>query len=485
MATSIESLPLLRNGQEYLSQSKKTLMGIHGEKLLDVSIAPEIHVQMALPINKGAGYNLLQEMPIDDIIDIYVQAGKIYSSDMLIGGISTSIDEWAELITLSTGMPIQYVQGALGSIPAIFRKRQLQRLLKANSPTGHLDIYDDFVGVRGTTRFAWSPRGRNVGVALPGNHPAVSMLGALMPLFKMPAILRSSSAEPFSAFRLCRALWDAGLPSEALFHFVTDRSIVDTIVRNSDLGVIFGNEWVLKAYENNSKIKTYGPGRSKILIDIDNLSPTLTDLSVDISHQSITLDGGRGCINASGIVYNSKEGYEEFKEKLAKRMATVEVLDPMDSRAEIPAMSISAAQGLHRFIKSRMTGNIHDVTAKYRGTEDFLHVENDLAYLMPTLLELDEEHIMRTDEYPFAFGTITRPDDYFAEELVENSLSLGLLTDNPSKAKKLLQNPSIKKVFVNNQTFLMDIAAPHEGFQADFLYRSKATNYDGINNIMK
>lgn len=485
MATSIESLPLLRNGQEYLSQSKKTLMGIHGEKLLDVSIAPEIHVQMALPINKGAGYNLLQEMSIDDIVDIYVQAGKIYSSDMLIGGISTSIDEWAELITLSTGMPIQYVQGALGAIPAIFRKRQLQRLLKANSPTGHLDIYDDFVGVRGTTKFAWSPRGRNVGVALPGNHPAVSMLGALMPLFKMPTILRSSSSEPFSAFRLCKALWEAGLPSEALFHFVTDRSIVDTIVRNSDLGIIFGSEWVLKAYENNSKVKTYGPGRSKILIDIENLSPTLTDLSVDISHQSITLDGGRGCINASGIVYNSKEGYDDFKEKLAERMASVDVLDPMDPRAQIPAMSISSAQNLHGFIKSRMTGNIHDVTAKYRGKEDFLHVENDLAYLMPTLLELDEEHSMRTDEYPFAFGTITRPNDYYAEELVENSLSLGLLTDDPSKAKKLLQDPSIKKVFVNNQTFLMDIAAPHEGFQAEFLYRSKATNYDGINNIMK
>ena len=92
---------------------------------------------------------------------------------------------------------------------------------------------------------------------------------------------------------------------------------------------------------------------------------------------------------------------------------------------------------------------------------------------------------MRTDEYPFSFGTITQPHDYFAEELVENSLSLGLLTDDPSKAKKLLQDPSIKKVFINNQTFLMDIAAPHEGFQADFLYRSKATNFDGINNILE
>ena len=58
-------------------------------------------------------------------------------------------------------------------------------------------------------------------------------------------------------------------------------------------------------------------------------------------------------------------------------------------------------------------------------------------------------------------------------------------TDNPSKARNLLRDPTIKKVFVNDQTFLMDIAQPHEGFQGDFLYRSKATNYDGINNLMK
>ncbi|GAH71308.1 unnamed protein product, partial [marine sediment metagenome] len=241
MATSLGALPLLRNGEEYLSQNKKSLFGIHGEKLLDVAIAPEIHVQMALPINKGAGFTLLQNMSIDDIIDIFVEAGKIFVNNMVINGISTSIDEWAELITRSTGMPITYTQNALNIVPQLFRKRALQRILRANSPTGNIQIYDEFVDVRGNTRFSWSPRGKNVGIALPGNHPSVSLLGALIPLFKMPAILRASSSEPFTSFRLCKALWDAGLPPESLFHFVTDRSIVDTIVRNSDLGIVFGN----------------------------------------------------------------------------------------------------------------------------------------------------------------------------------------------------------------------------------------------------
>jgi len=485
MATSsIGALPLLRNGEEYLSQSKKTLIGINGERLLDVSIAPEMHIQLALPINKGAGFQLLQSMSIDDVIDIYVEAGKVFQNDMLINGISTSLEEFSELICLSTGMPITYVNNALNIIPQLFQKCSLKRILRASSPTGSLAIYDDFVDVRGNTRFAWSPKGRNCGVALPGNHPSVSLMGAIIPLFKVPTILRASSSEPFTSFRLCKALWEAGLPSESLFHFVTEHSSVDAIVRQSDLGVIFGNEWILKAYEKNSHIKTYGPGRSKILVDIENMSPTLMNLSLEIAYRSITLDGGRGCINASGIVFNGDDGYEEFKGKLAERLASVQPLNPMDPKAEIPAMQPDPCRRLYKFIRSRIKNDVNDITAKYRGFEEFIQVEDNLAYLLPTLLEVGEESAIRTDEYPFSFGTIVQPRDYYAEELMEDSLSVGYLTDEPSKAKNLIRNPTVKKVFVNDQTFLMDIAQPHENFLADFLYMSKATNYDGVNNYL-
>ena len=484
MAISIDTLPLLKDGIEYISQSKKTLKGIHGENLLDVAIAPEIHVQMAIPISK-ASFHTLQSIPIDEIVSIFCEAGKIFTQDMLINGFSTSLDEWSELITLSTGMPIRYVQNALNMIPHIFTKKQLKRLLRANSPTGNLAIFDDFVGVRGNTRFGWNPRGMNVGVGLPGNHPGTSLLGTLIPLFKIPAIIRASSSEPFTSFRICKALWEAGLPHESLFHFVTDHSTVDAIVRQSDLGIMFGNEWILKAYENNSKIKTYGPGRSKVLLEIENMSTTHFDLATELAFQSIHFDGGRGCINSSGVVYNSPQMYDEFKEKLATKLASLEPLDPMNPRAEIPAMDPDSARGLYKFIKSRMTGKINNLTVEIRGEEEFLHVEDNLAYLMPTLLELDEDHQMRTDEYPFSFGTIYRPNDYLVEELVENTLSLAYLTDNPANARRLLNIPSIKKVFVNDQSFTIDIAAPHEGHMCDFLYGAKATNYDGINNLLK
>ncbi|GAH53805.1 unnamed protein product, partial [marine sediment metagenome] len=207
--------------------------------------------------------------------------------------------------------------------------------------------------------------------------------------------------------------------------------------------------------------------------------------AVDIAYQSITFDGGRGCINCSGIIYNGKDSYEEFRDRLAEKMASLEPLDPMNPRAEIPAMATDPARGLYKFIRSRMDSSVKDITAKFRGSDEFLHVDNGLSYLLPTLLEVGEESEIRTDEYPHAFGTICRPNDYYPEELVEDSLAVGYLTDDPSKAKRLLRDPSIKKVFVNDQTFNMDIAQPHEGFQADFLYKSKATNYDGINNILK
>lgn len=481
---SIDVLPLLRNGEEYLSSSRKALEGIHGEKLLEVSIAPEIHVQMANGINKNIGFKRLQEMSIDDIIDIYAEAGKIFAKDMNIGGVSTNLNEFAELVTLSTGLPIKYVLGAYEAIKQTFKKRTLKRILKASSPNGSLSIYDDHIGQRGGLLFGWAPKGRNVGVSLPSNHPAVSILAAIIPLFKIPAIIRASSSEPFTSYRISKALWEAGLPPEALFHFVTDQQTANSVVTKPDLGVIFGNEWIIKAYEDNPRVKTFGPGRSKILVDFDNPTPTMLDIALEIAYTSIALDGGRGCINSSTVIYNTDAGYEDFKLKLAEKLAKLEPKDPLRMDAELPAMKLDEARGLYKFIKSRMQGDVKDLTAQFRGSEEFLYEdENNLAYLLPMLLEVHEEHPMLTDEYPFPFGVITQPNDYYGHELVRHSLAVALLTDDPFKAEKLLAEPTIKKVFVNDRTFLMDPAAPHEGFLGDFLYTSKATNYRGLDSL--
>ena len=85
--TQFDNLPLLRNGQEYISSSKQALQSIQGEKLLDVSFAPELHLQMAIPLNRRKGYSLLQNIPIDEVIDIFQEAGKIFFEDMLKQGL--------------------------------------------------------------------------------------------------------------------------------------------------------------------------------------------------------------------------------------------------------------------------------------------------------------------------------------------------------------------------------------------------------------
>ncbi|MHA1869153.1 MAG: aldehyde dehydrogenase family protein [Candidatus Heimdallarchaeaceae archaeon] len=475
MSSLLSDLPTLRNGTEYLSSTKVPLKGINGKFLTNISFSPELHIQMAIPINRGIGFRKLSKIPIDDLIDIYVEAGKIFSKEMVIGGQSTTLEDWNKLITLSTGMPISVVRNAVGMIPSFFKKEQLERFLTANSPTGELEIYDKLIGVRGTTKFGFAPRGKNVGVALPGNHPAVALFGALIPLFKIPAIIRSSSSEPFTSYRICKSLWEAGIPSEALFHFVTTHAEVDTLVTKSDLGIVFGSDWTIQMYGKNKKIKAYGPGRSKILVDADKMSTYRMRQAFDIAYRSITYDGGRGCINASGIIYNSEEGYDEFKHKLARKLAKIEPYQPLEEESQLPAMTKEAAIKLASYIKQRMK-NTKDLTAEYRGYDDFLYQNGEFGYLLPMLLEIDENHKMRTDEYPFPFGTITKVEEYLPHELVRDTLALSVITDKKEKVKEYLLEPSIHKVFVNESSFLMDLAAPHEGFMSDFLYQKKATN---------
>ncbi len=473
---ALETLPLLRNGEEYLSSDKKPMFSINGERLLDVSFAPELHVQMAIPINKMRGYNLLQKLSIDDLISIYVEAGKIFFEDMDIQGVNTNIDEWSELITLATGMPITFVKNSMMLTKHFFQKSELKRFLEANSPTGNIDIFDNNVDFRGSTMFGYSPRGRNVGIALPGNHPAVALLGLVVPLFKIPTIIRSSSSEPFMSYRLCKALWEAGIPSESLFHFVTDHSVVDSLLRKSDLGIVFGSEWTQDLYGDDSKIKVFGPGRSKVVVDFDKIDSLSLDLALSTAYESISADGGRGCINASGIIYNTPNGYDNFISNLAQKMSSSVPLDPLDPQATIPAMNINQAKSLYAFIQSRISPEVNDITSLCRGSKDFLSIQDDLAFLLPTLLEVKETSLVRNDEYPFAFGTIVKPHEYESHELAKDSLSVSYLTDDPHKVKKYLIDPTIKKVFLNQLTFNVDLAAPHEGFYSDFLYQSKATN---------
>ncbi len=472
----ISSLPSLRNGKEYMSSTIIPLKGINEQVITNISLSPEMHIQLAIPINKGAGFTKLSKLKIDELIDIYVEAGKIFSHYLDVSEVSTSLEDWAKMITLATGMPISYVRNSLSMVSSFFQRSELQRFLEANSPTGELAIYDELVGVRGSTIFSFAPRGKNVGVALPGNHPAVALFGAIIPLFKIPTILRSSTSEPFTSYRISKSLWDAGLPPEALFHFVTTHSEVDTLITKSDLGIIFGSDWTVKKYGNKNNIKVYGPGRSKVLVDIENMNNYRMKQALDISYQSIMYDGGRGCINASGIVYNSKEDYDEFKRKLAKRLAKIEPYNPLEDEALLPAMKKEDAKILVEYIRKRMNGQERNLTAEIRGEEDILRIDGEYGYLLPTLLELDEEHPMRTDEYPFPFGTVVKPNDYYAHELVKNSLALSLITDDKQKARQYLLDPTIEKVFVNDSSFLIDLAAPHEGFMSDFLYKTKATN---------
>ena len=61
-------------------------------------------------------------------------------------------------------------------------------------------------------------------------------------------------------------------------------------------------------------------------------------------------------------------GYELFKDELAEKLAAVEPIDPLDTRAEITAMNRQAGEGLYQFIKSRMDNETIDLTAPYRGS---------------------------------------------------------------------------------------------------------------------
>ena len=63
--------------------------------------------------------------------------------------------------------------------------------------------------------------------------------------------------------------------------------------------MLFGGESTVAAWKTDPRVQIHGPGRSKIIIAEDKISDW--EEYLDVMDASIADNGGRSCINASGI----------------------------------------------------------------------------------------------------------------------------------------------------------------------------------------
>jgi len=238
-------------------------------------------------------------------------------------------------------------------------------------------------------------------------------------------------------------------------------------------GMLFGDTGSTARWKSDPRVEVHGPGYSKVLLGPDAADDW--ERHLDVMVRSILDNGGRSCINASGV-WVTRHG-DAIAEALAERLARVRPLPAEDEAAAIApfadprvAGSISAAidEGLD-------SGGARDVTAERRGSGRLVRLDG-CSYLLPTIVRCDSaDHPLANREFLFPYASVVevRPEDL--PGCLGPTLALTVLSEDPAFVSRLLASPLVHRLNLGAlPTSVVAWDQPHEGNLFDHLYSRRA-----------
>src|SRR4030095_8269667 len=323
-------IPILRHGES--DKSLDVAVARHyrtREPFVEVSQANAGLIRRDLRDQKTARAELAS-LSTSELVDICKCAAENFPNPSLpLGDDNQSPDDYVRHVSATTGMP------------HVLARRNMQKLHGALTEAGQVidgltrnidwKILDRGFGDLDGKPVSFYPRTESLGVVLPSNSPGVHSLWVPAIPLKIPLVLKPGSAEPWTPYRILQAFIDAGAPAAAFSFYPTDHAGAGEILSRCQRGIMFGDASSIGVWANDPRIEIHGPGYSKILIGADCADDW--EQYLDLMVRSITDNGGRSCINASGI-WVTKHA-EEISEALAQRLATIEPRSEDDPEAQI------------------------------------------------------------------------------------------------------------------------------------------------------
>ncbi len=471
------NIGLLRAGENYFTIEQSPVYSYKGKKIASVSQTNIETLRWDLKQHE-AFKNHYQKMKLAEMISIFKMAGKLFAEEKIeMGSEKLGPEGYARMYSLSTGAPISVPLKMLNRIKDTFNR--MEKLLEFQAMDGNIKVYEQGYTFRYGKKIGWVPRGRNLGVVTPSNHPFVNFIWTIACAMGYPVVLRPSLDDPFTPLRLINSLILAGMP-HASFHFYPGpHTLVKEIVTLCDLSMIFGGPNMSRDYSDKKSVKFFGPGKSKIIIGED-YADRVAEI-VDLSVLSMMKDGGRGCINLSAII--TTKNARNIAKGIASKIASIEVADPVEEESIIGAFkNKSAALSINTQIESEINKDSIDVTASLRNSSRMIDAFGT-TFLLPTVVLCRRyKDSLFGKEFPFPFITVT---EVAYEEIIDaasGSLVVTLLSEDEKLYRDLLLCPDIAKVYCGTiPTTYIDFDEPHDGFISEFLFRTKALKGGELN----
>ena len=465
-------IPILRKGAPY--KSLDVVRVAHHrtrEPFVEISQANAGLIRRDLADEERARA-ALAAFSVAELIAMSVRAAEIFANDELpLGDESQTPEAYVEQVSATTGLPHVLARRNMGKIRGAMA--QMESVLRGLTRNLDFSILDRGHGEIEGGAVSFFPRTQSLGVVLPSNSPGVHSLWVPAVALKIPLVLKPGGAEPWTPYRIIQSFTRAGVPREAFGFYPTGHGGAGEILRHTGRGMVFGDVASVAQWNEDGRVEVHGPGYSKVVIGDDCVDDW--EKYLDVIAASIVDNGGRSCVNASGVWVTRHA--DEIAEALAERFAAIVPRAANDEAAQLaPFADERVAARISQMIDQGLQENgARDVTAEKRGSGR-LRVWDNCAYLLPTVVRCESHlHPLANREFLFPFASVVevKPDEL--PDAMCASLVVTAITRDEGLIAKLLSSPHVDRLNLGAiPTNQISWDQPHEGNLFEHLYARRA-----------
>ena len=291
----------------------------------------------------------------------------------------------------------------------------------------------------------------------------------------MPLLLKPGREEPWTPMRVLQAFIKAGLPAKFLGFLPTDHAGAADILRLCGRSMAFGDDKTMAPYKNDHRVEIHGTGYSKYIFGEDQADNY--EQYLDTIVEGIAGNGGRACVNASGV-WTPRNG-KAIAEAIAKRLAGAKPRPWDHPDCEIAGFAKpEVAEAIDGMVtKALETPGAVDVTEQVRGTPRLVK-EGRIAYLLPTIVRCDSpDHPLANKEFLFPYAAVVECPQADVLKRIGYTLAATVLSEDERFLADAMACPNIERLNLGAlPTNRLTWDQPHEGNLFTHLYRQRALN---------
>src|SRR5687768_4257802 len=472
-------LPILRWGVPYRSVNQVVTPHFRTrEPFVSMSQANLGLIRRDL-LKQGEARETLQRIAVADLIAIANRAAGHFLNDTLAldpdSGTTQTPRQYVEQVSATTGMPFSNVRRNMLKVHGVLDK--VDEVLAGLTRGLELSVLDSGYGTVRGQMLSYFARTDALGVVLPSNSPGVHSLWAPATVLKIPLVLKPGSAEPWTPLRMIYAWIKAGAPANVFAYYPTDHAGGNEILRSTGRGMVFGDVGSTKRWKaEGGRVEVHGPGYSKVVIGPDVADQW--EQYIDVIVESISNNGGRSCVNASGV-WVTKHA-DAIAQALAERLATITPRPAEDPAAVLaPFADPAIGERISTAIDQDMSGGdggapARDVSAAVRGGDRVVTVHGG-TYLLPTVIRCDVSHPLANREYLFPYVSVVEVPAAQLPSALGPSLVVTCLSADQRFQEKFVASPHVDRLNLGPiPTTQIGWDQPHEGNLFDHLYARRS-----------